>query len=325
MAIDPSQPVDLKILAAGQNWVRLGEVISLGLTGYYHRLPEGSSSSVHSTHPGMAQMQAPMLVGSGQFHLGITTPAWYALSAMQGKTQTPFDTGAQLRALCNFPHDDRFFLLVRRDTGLASIGDLVQRQYPLRVASSPRGDRHCGGWALKHVLAAYGVTVEDIEAWGGKVLSRDAAGGGPPNFARAGYLQTGEIQAVFDEAVEQCAELVMAADCRFLPIPEELIRQLEDKLGARRAVIGRGRFQGLAEDIPTISMEGWLLFCRADFPDAWAYQVMEALEAGQDTLRSWFRPTAEIQRLDFHETWKNTMLPLHPGVESFYREKGYMK
>lgn len=325
MAIDSSKPVELKICAAGQNWVRIGEVISLGMTGYYNRLPEGSWSSVHSTHPGIAQMQAPMLVGNGEFHLGITTPAWYAHSAMAGKTRTSYDTTAELRALCNFPHDDRFFMLVRADTGVTSIRELIDEKYPIRVAASPKGDRHCGGWALKHVLAAYGVTVEDIERWGGKVWSRDASEGGPPNFARADFLKRGEIHGVFDEAVEQAGDLLEAAECRFLPIPEEVISQLEEKLGAHRAVIERGRFAGgPQEDVPTISMEGWLLFCRADFPDEWAYKVLDAIDTGLGMLKSLFRPTAEIQHTDLHETWKDTVIPLHPGAQAYYRDKGYM-
>ncbi len=59
MAIDTTKPVDLKIISAGANWVRIGEIISLGMTGYYNRLPEGSTSAVHSMHPGVAQVQLP--------------------------------------------------------------------------------------------------------------------------------------------------------------------------------------------------------------------------------------------------------------------------
>ncbi len=324
MAIDTTKPFDLKIISAGANWVRIGEIISLGMTGYYNRMPEGSTSAVHSMHPGVAQMKAPMLVGNGEFHLGVTTPAWYARSAMEGKTQTPYNTTAELRALCNFPHNDRFFMLVRADTGLTSIQEMIDERYPIKVAASPRGDKHCGGWALKHVLATYGATVEDIEGWGGKVWSRDAADGGPALFDRARYLKSGEIQGVFDEAIDQCGDLLDAVDSRFLPVPEEIIQQMESKLSANRAVIERQRFKGMAEDVPTISMEGWLLFCRADFPDEWAYKVMESIDTGLDTLKSLFRPQAEIQHADLHETWKDTAIPLHPGAAAYYKERGYM-
>jgi len=324
VAIDPSKPIDLKLITAGGNWVRIGEIISLGLTGYYNRLPEGSTSAVHSMHPGVAQMKSPMLVGSGEFHLGITTPAWYAASAAAGKTHTPYDTTGELRALCNFPHDDRFFMLVRADTGITSIQEMIDEKYPIKVASSPRGDKHCGGWALKHVLEAYGTTVEDIESWGGKVWSRDATAGGPSLFDRLPYLQRGEIQGVFDEAIFQCEELCREVDCRILAVPEPVIQELEGKLGAKRQVIRKGQFRGVTEDIPTISMEGWLLFCRADFPDEWAYRVMETIDTDLGTLKSLFRPDAEIQHADMHEMWKDTELPLHAGAAAYFKEMGYM-
>src|SRR5438093_1201860 len=117
MSWDPSKPIELKFLGGGGNFARIGAIIAVEMSGYYNRLPEGSTASIPTYHPGVAAMQAPMLVGNDDFHLAVTTPAWYAQSAMDGKTQTAYDTNGELRALCNFPHDDRFFMLVRKDTG----------------------------------------------------------------------------------------------------------------------------------------------------------------------------------------------------------------
>lgn len=58
----------------------------------------------------------------------------------------------------------------------------------------------------------------------------------------------------------------------------------------------------------------WRTFCMA----------LEAIDTGLNMLKSLFRPTAEIQHTDLHETWKNTVIPLHPGAQAYYRDKGYM-
>ncbi|MPZ12972.1 MAG: hypothetical protein GEU73_00860 [Chloroflexi bacterium] len=60
--------------------------------------------------------------------IGMVTRNWYAASAMAGKA--PSNTKAELRAICSFPHDDRFAIMVRRDTGTASVYDIVERRFP---------------------------------------------------------------------------------------------------------------------------------------------------------------------------------------------------
>src|SRR5712692_7811227 len=100
-----SEPAHIRILAPGGNWVRLGGQIALGLAGYPEPLGPGSGATIHLGHPGILCMQAPRLVGEGQFHLAFTTPAWYARSCMEGRGIFP--DHYDLRAIGVFAHNDR--------------------------------------------------------------------------------------------------------------------------------------------------------------------------------------------------------------------------
>ena len=83
-------PIEVKILSAGSNWLKVGSMIGLGLTGYYSPLPKGSTVSVHTAHTGEACLSGPSEVDAGRYHFGMTTPTWLAATAASAPTS---DTG----------------------------------------------------------------------------------------------------------------------------------------------------------------------------------------------------------------------------------------
>jgi hypothetical protein len=58
-------------------------------------------------------------------------------------------------------------------------------------------------------------------------------------------------------------------------------------------------------------------------PDAFAYALAKALDEKQDLLQ-WANGGINFS-YNTHTVWKVFDMPLHPGAERYYKEKGYMK
>ncbi len=316
-----SAPVHLRILAPGANWIKVGSLIALGLDGYYSKLPKGSTVAVVTGDPGPSCTDAPRLVAEGQYDMAITTPAWYGQMAGEGRGL--FDHALPLRALAVLPHDDRLVIAVREETGITSLRELVARRLPLRVSTPAPEMRHPAGIMADYVLRAYGASLADIERWGGQILRDRPRNQNHPDAAPVDP----SFDVILDEAImtRRWQRIFSQYRMRVLPIDEEVLDEFVS-WGARRGVIPAGRLPGLTEDIPTLDFSGWLLFCRADLPYEIAYLTIQAIEEQHEAIEALFQdPFAGLTGpIDLTCICRDIGLPLHPGAESYYRERGYL-
>jgi len=326
-------PIEVKILGAGSNWLKVGSMIGLGLTGYYSQLPKGSSVSVHTAHPGEMCLAGPGLVDSGVYHFGISTPPWLARLAAEGRGSHGFaEKPLRLRAVCVLPHFDQLALAVRRDLGITSIRQLKDQKVALKMSTAPTHLGHPVGWVLDVLLAEYGMRIEDFERWGGEVIYGDRQ----PNFLekvpagrrdRVSGMKSGALNAVFDEALMTFPwkEIADSVELTYLPIDRDVLQTLERKYGMKPTVIPKGRLRGVNDDVPTIDFAGWILYCREDLPDQLVYLTVGAIEQQRAQIESLFQPGQGLtDTIDVSKIWRGTELPLHPGAERYYREKGYL-
>lgn len=312
--------MEFKFLGSGVNWMPLCGQLALWLAGYYSVLPAGSRASVTATEPGGTIFDGPRLVADGEFHVAITTPTWVGGLAVAGLP--PFDRPLPLRALANFPHNDRMVFAVRSETGIKSFHDIKERKYPLRISTPMRESRHPAVWCAEEIVQAYGFSFDDIESWGGKILRdrpRMLSGGGAPAAE--------EFDAVFDEAIMtlRWKRLTEQYDINFLPVDEPVIAAMEKK-GWRRGHLAKGLFRGVDQDVPTFDFSGWLMFCAQDLPDDLAYFTIMAIDEQKEAInRSLDRPGSGLTgKIDMRQLAADLPLPLHPGAERYYREKGYL-
>jgi TRAP-type uncharacterized transport system substrate-binding protein len=330
------QALEVKILAAGANWLRVGSMIGLGLTGYSSPLPAGSTVSVHTMHPGESCLAGLRMVDAGQYHFGMTSPPWVARMAAEGRGAFGFgETPLQLSGVCVLPHFDQLAFAVRRDVGVSSLRELKERKVPLRISTGPIHTGHPVGWVIDAVLAEYGIAIEDFERWGGQVTYADRQlnfieEGPADRKDRVASIRSGDLDAVFDEGLmsKTWKDITDTVDVNFLPVDRDVLASLEKKYGMRPSKIPKGRFRGQNADVDTVDFAGWLLYCRRDLPDRLVYLALAALEEQRPQIESLFEGQRPFQGLsdlpfDMATIWRGTELPLHPGAEAFYRERGY--
>ena len=314
------QPIELKLLGSGVNWMPLCGQLALWLGGYYSVLGEGARVSVTAMEPGRSIFDGAHAVANGEFHAAITTPTWLARLAVDGNK--PFGKPLPLRAIANFPHNDRMVFAVRKETGIKSFEDIRDRKYPLRVSTTLIETNHPASWCAEQVMNAYGFGFADIEKWGGSVL-RDR----PRMLSGGGAAVSQDFDAIFDEAIMTLRWKKLTADheLTFLPVRDDILQRFTQQ-GWGRGVLAKGLFRGVDADIPTLDFSGWLMYCAENLADDLAYYIVMAIDEQKDAInRVMDRPGSGMtSKIDMRELACDLPVPLHPGAERYYREKGYL-
>jgi TRAP-type uncharacterized transport system substrate-binding protein len=253
-------------------------------------------------------------VARGEADLAIINPAEPLTMALRGTG--PFKEPLPVRTITVIPSADAFLFAVAGETGITSLEEIKARKYPLRISMRSQPD-HSDYLITNTVLGALGFSLDDIVSWGGKIHTHPY----PPN---PGAVTRGEVDAVFDEAVDNWAPHALSIGMRFMPIDEALMQQLE-AVGLRRRVIPGGRYPGLAEDFLALDFSGWPVFTRADAPDDFVRKICESLEARKDRIPWQGTGPLPLERMCVDADDTPMAAPLHPAAENFWRERGYLK
>ncbi len=256
-------------------------------------------------------------VGEKRADFAIINPAAPATLAFRGTG--PFKKPLPLRAVTVIPSLDRIGFAVSKRTGLTSLLAIREKRYPLRV--SMRGHlTHSVHLFIREVLAAAGLTLEEIGQWGGEVRYDDRVANGPK---RMEALASGKIDAIFDEALSTWGNEALNSGMCFLPLDDPLLERL-DALGFRRAPITRMQCSKLDHDVTSLDFSGWLVFTRDDVSHEIVRAFCHALEMRKDRI-----PWQGEGPLPLDSMCRDTPegpleIPLHPAAAQYWRERGYL-
>ncbi len=260
-----------------------------------------------------------LLVGNKKYTFGFGNPV--GLSAMAYLGRGFYKKKIPLRAIGVFPTWDRLIFAVRKETGLQAIEDIKKQRYPLRISTRRRGKLQTTRYVIEEVLKTYGLSLRQIEKWGGKVM--EAAS--PSSNDRKNHIESGKADAVFDEGVKSWGRLALDAGMRFLPIDDVAARHMKN-IGFPSAMLTRKHYAKLERDISCVDFSGWTFFCHADLPAEIAYSMARAVDLSHQHI-----PVAHFDKrpLTIHEFCRGgeagqLNIPLHPGAKEYFREKGYL-
>jgi TRAP-type uncharacterized transport system substrate-binding protein len=254
--------------------------------------------------------------------LAIINPSTLLTLAFRGTGV--FEEPMPLRAIGVIPSLDQFGFMVSQKTGLRSLFDIRNERYPLRV--SLRGEiHHSAHFVVQHVLQAVGFSLNDLISWGGQVRYDE---GLPDSPNRIGAVERGEIDAIFDEAVNVVSraswvEMGLALGMRFLSMEESLVTQLED-IGFRRAIIPKSKYSALAHDVLTLDFSGWAIYTHTNTSDELVTAICMALEARKDRIPWQGDGPLPLYRMSRDTAEGPLTIPLHPAAERFWRSCGYV-
>jgi hypothetical protein len=256
-------------------------------------------------------------VARGELQVAIINPAAPLVLALRGKG--PFKISIPLRAITVIPSPDQLAFAVTERTGLKSLHDIRERQFPLRISIRGQMD-HSLHLVVKEVLSAAGFSLDDVVSWGGQVRYDP---GLPNSSTRLGAVQRGEADMIIDEAVRSWLDPALESEMRILPFDEPLLERL-DELGFRRAMIPKASYTKLKEDVPTLDFSGFPVYTHINVSDNIVTSICSALEARKEKI-----PWQEEGPLPLDRMCRDTPqgplnIPLHPAAERFWRERGYL-
>jgi uncharacterized protein len=284
------------------------------VVGVYYPLAGAISNIAHKNLPDIkitvessgASVANAKLIASGDADMAILQNdiSYYALQGVKPMFDKPV---ANIRGITSL-YQEHCQIQARKDAKIASVADLKGK----RVCVGPLGSGTEQN-AIQ-ILEAYGMKFEDFA----KVERLTAT-------ESSDYLKDGRIDAAFYSVGVGAAGLVdtaMTVDCVIVPVDGSQ----RDALIAKypfftKAVVGKAAYKGVEQDVPTVAVMA-ILVARAEMEEAMAYQITKAIF---DNIADIERAHAKGKELKLETALNGMSIPLHPGAEKFYKEKGVKK
>jgi uncharacterized protein len=113
--------------------------------------------------------------------------------------------------------------------------------------------------------------------------------------------------------------LSTSMEVNMVAVPAEVVK----KLGAPyvEGTIPANTYVGQTQDVPTAAVVNFLI-THSEVSNETAYQMTKLMWENLEALRSAHKAANAIK---FENALQGMPVPLHPGAEKFYREKGLIK
>jgi hypothetical protein len=310
LAQAPATPVNLAFatLDTGSAWYVYGATMADLLR---KTLPPGSNIDVKPRAGGVGN---PRLVARGEMPLGLSftvTNRW----AVEGK-EAYTEKLDNLRALAGGLDTYYLVALATKKLGISSVREIRDKKLPVKIYTQPVGA--LGEFAGRQLLRAVGIGYDDVKGWGGSTqhvgynIIVDAFKDGRADI----------LFAVITPKHPSVSEIVTSVDVKFLGLDAETAKALLP-LGYTAATMPAETFKGQSEPVSTVGFPT-VVITNKDLPEPIAYTVTKTILENKDAL---VRGHAGLAEFDPKTAWRpeKVGIPLHPGAERAYREKGWMK
>lgn len=197
---------------------------------------------------------------------------------------------------------------VRKDAGIKSVADLKGK----RVAIGPLGSGTEQN--AKQILEVYGLTVKDLA----KVQQLTS-------LESADFMKDGRIDAAFYTTGVGAAVLMDTAlmtPCDLVPIDDAHYKKLHAKYPFyAQDVVKAGTYKGLDRDVKMVAVMA-MLVARKGLKEDLVYNVTKAIFKHLPKLHS---AHAKLKAVTLESAMDGMSIPLHPGAERYFKEKGIVK
>jgi TRAP transporter TAXI family solute receptor len=305
------QPVTLAFstLDSGSAWYVYGATMAELLR---KTLPPGSNVDVKPFSGGVGNAK---LVARNETPLGLSftvTNRW----AFDGKEA--YDAKLDnLRALAGGLDTYYLVAVAQKKLNINSIREIKNRKLPVKLYTQPVGS--LGEFGGRQLLRAYGISYADLRSAGGAAMHVgyniiiDAFKDGRADL----------LLAVVTPKHPSVTEITTLSDVKFLPLEPDIVKGLAP-LGYTTATMPASTFKSQADAIATVGFPT-VVITNAALAEPVAYTVTKTIVENKDAL---VRGHAGLAGFEPQTAWQPERIggiPLHPGAERAYREKGWMK
>ena len=304
------QPVNLAFatLSQGTAWYVYGATIAELLR---KTLPAGSNVDVKPFSGGVGN---PKLVAKGETPLALSfsvTNRW----AYEGRES--YDAKIEnIRGLVGGLDTYYLVAIAAKKLDVTSLKDVKSRKLPVKLFTLPVGS--LGEFGARQLLKEYGLSYADIKAAGGTTthvnynVIVDAFKDGRGDL----------LIAVITPKHPSITEIATFTDVRFLGLEPDRVKGL-GSLGYTAATMAADTFRNQSQPVPTVGFPT-VLIASTEMPEPIAYTITKSVIENKDAL---VRGHAGLGEFDPKTAWQpeRVGVPLHPGAERAYREKGWMK
>ena len=282
------------------------------------RAGRGSRSATWSGRGGSDAVEH---VASHRVDLAMITPAYLGKSARNGLGMFRGLPHPELRALGVLPQNDRLVLAIGAELDIRSFADLRNRRPPLRIATSQDDGVNTIGYAVTRVLAAHGVSRDEIISWGGEFLEDERP------FPPIQWYREGIADAVFHEAImsPEWQRATTQRDTHFVPMEPDALAVLERELGWPSGTLPPNYLPGLDTELRTLDFSDFLVLVHEDMLDDVAYLLTWCMNETSEAIERQYRHlpadrTPVGYPLDSRRL-QQSPIPLHPAAERYYAER----
>ena len=215
----------------------------------------------------------------------------------------------QLRLIAAF--EDPTFLLVAatKRSGVTDLAQIREKKLPVQILVNPKDV------LLVPILKFYGIGAEQLESWGGKIVTGEEARNETPDVVINRSASTAQ-----NLESQYWTKLSQSTDLNYIALAPQLRDSLVKNQGFRPVTLPIGYLRGVKEPIPTLELSGQAVYGRADMPEEFAYTLAKAMDEHRTAYLWAIRPFI----LDPRKVAKVGDVPLHPGAARYYREVGYI-
>ncbi|AGI24797.1 hypothetical protein H681_14635 [Pseudomonas sp. ATCC 13867] len=292
-------PTFINILTGGTSGVYYP--VGVGLSQIYSHGIEGSKTSVQATKASVENLnllQADR--GELAFALGDSvSDAW------KGEADAGFKAPLKkLRAIAG-TYPNYIQIVASKESGIKSLADLKGKRISV---GAPKSGTELNARAI---FKAAGLSYEDM----GKIEYL-------PFAESVELIKNRQLDATLQSSglgQASIRDLASTMPVSFVAIPAEVVAKIGNN-AYLPATIPAGTYDGQDADVPTAAIVN-ILVTREGVSDELAYQMTKQLF---DNLPRLITAHAAAKDISLDKATKNLPIPLHPGAERFYKEKGLL-
>ena len=288
-------------------------VLTGGTSGVYYPLGVAFANIIGKAVPGAktsaqatkASVENLNLLQAGRGEIAFTLGDSLS-DAWKGNEEAGFKTPLRkLRGVAAI-YPNYIQIVARADSGIRTLADLKGKKISV---GAPKSGTELNARAI---LGAAGLSYKD--------------------FAKVEYLPFGEsvelmknrqLDVTLQSAglgVASLKDLATAMDIVVVPVPPEVVRKVDDPAYVA-TTIPANTYSGQTAAVPGVAVQNYLV-TREDLSPDVVYAITKALWSNLDQL---VNAHVAAKAIELKHALDGMPVPLHPGAERYYREKGLLK